>query len=317
MRSPSPLAAWPLVALLVVALSGCGLFDDDDRAIPSTTSPATTVGPEVLDAGSAPRKQLRLTFAEGATTTVAISFDLDVTQESGGTTQALDTPLVTETVRFTVDRVEGDEADVSFAFTGVALDRAGTDLTDQEHLELTADLQGLVGVGGTGLVTDRGAFTAFSYDTPADLDPSVAATLEQFEDQVATITLPMPAEPLGVGGRWRTTTATTLAGITLDQVTTYEITGFTDSGVAYTATSEQSAAGQDLAPGTLAAGTTARLVSADVSGTGTGTMDLGSLVATATSTLSGTQVIDLTQGDAPTVRLTQRLDVALTVTAAG
>lgn len=319
MRSPSPIAA--LVALVLVT-GGCGLFDDDETTPAATTSIATTPAttttttgpePEVLEAGVAPRERLRLRFTEGASTAVVLTLDLDVTQESAGTTQTLDSPVVTETVRFTVDRVDGDEADISFAFTEIGLDRAGTDLTDQEHLELTADLQDLVGLGGTGRLTNRGALTAFSYETPADLDPAVAATLDQFEDQFAIIALPLPGEALGVGGRWRSTTTTTLAGVTVDQVTTYEITDLTDTGVAYEATSEQSASSQDLDDAGLPSGTTARLVSSDVSGTGSGTMDRGSIVAKATSTLSGTQVVDISEGGGPPVRLIQRLDVVLAV----
>lgn len=317
------------VTLLLLVPSGCGLFDDDgDAAGTSTTPPTTTVAPdpepEVLEVGAAPRKELRLRFTAGDTTTVAIAFDLDVTQESAGTTQELDTPVVTETVRFTVDAVEpgagpdgGPEAQVSFAFTAVSLDRAGTDLTEQEHAELTADLQGLVGLGGSGRLDDRGAFRDLAYELPDGLDPSVEASLRQFEDQLSSIALPLPTEPLGVGGRWRTTTTTTLAGVTLDQVTTYEVTALTDTGVAYAATTEQVAEEGDLDPATLADGSTARLLSSDVTGTGTGTMDLASLVATASTRLTGTQVVELAAEGGEPIRLTQQLDVGLTVEPAG
>ena len=324
MRSPTTLAA--LAGALVLALGGCGLFDEDETTSPTTTTPAittppatTTTGPRpaVVDVGDSPRRALRLSFTTGATTSAALTFDLDVSQESQGTTQSLDSPVVTEAVRFTVDRVDGDEADISFAFTEVGLDRAGTDLTDQEYFELTADLQDLVGVGGTGRVTEQGAFTAFSYETPADLDPKVADTLRQFEDQLPTIVVPLPTEPLGIGGSWRTTTTTTLAGVTLDQTTTYEITDLTDQTMAYQATSQQSASEQDIdAPG-LPSGTTVRLISSDVSGTSSGALELDSLVATTTSKLSGTQEIDLSEGSGPPQRLTQRLEVVLSVKTSG
>lgn len=335
MRSPTTLAAQagalagaPVLALLVLALGGCGLFDRSETTTSTTTntranptsslSTTTTLPmPDVVEEGDTPRRALRLRFTKGATTTAELTSDLDVSQESAGTTQSLDSPVVTETVRFRVERVDGDTADISFAFTKAGLDRAGTDLTDQEYIELTADLHDLVGVGGTGRVTGRGTFTAFSYETPTGLDPRVADTLRQFEDQLPTIVVPLPTQPLGIGGRWRTTTTTTLAGITLDQITTYEITGLTDQKVAYRATTDQSAGEQDIeAPG-LPAGTTVRLISSDVSGTSSGTLELDSLVSTVTSKLSGTQVIDLSDGSLPPNRLTQRLDVVLSVKTAG
>ncbi|HEX2577449.1 MAG TPA: hypothetical protein VHK88_13925, partial [Aquihabitans sp.] len=172
-------------------------------------------------------------------------------------------------------------------------------------------LQELVGLGGTGRVTPKGAFRSFAYDVPADVDPSVLATLQQFEQQLPALAVPLPDEPIGVGGRWRTTGRTTLAGVTLDQVTTYEVTKLTDTGVAYDVTTTQRAAEQALAG--LPEGTTARLVSSDVAGTGSGSLELDALVASATSTLTGTQELELVRGTEPAAALTQQLDVAVTV----
>lgn len=312
---PSSISAWPLLAATVLMVGGCSLFDDDQA---SPVSPTTTVpAVKVLDSGRAPRKVLRLHFVEGATTTLDLSLDLDVAQKGDGAPQALNSPVIRETVRFTTERVDGTEADISFLFTAASVDRTGTDLTGAEHLELTADLQQLVGLGGTGRVNDRGTFTAFGYDLPDGLDSDVTATLRQIEQQLTAVALPLPIEPLGVGARWRTTTTATLAGIALDQVTTYEITGLTDSGVSYRSTTRQQAAAQPIDPATMPAGTSARLVSAEVTGTGTGTMDLDSLAATSSSTLSGTQVVDLTRNKLRPVRLTQQLDLTITVAATG
>lgn len=316
-RRTSPLVAGAVATALVLA--GCGLFgggSDTDRS-PATTASTTTTTPEpeLLDAGSAPRTALRLRFTEGESTTVALSFDLDVTQQSGGAEQVLDSPTVREEVRFTVDRVEGDEAVVSFRFTAAATDPEAAGLTPEERLALDADLQQLLGVGGLGRVDERGAFTSFAYDLPADLDPEVAASLDQFEGQLTDLALPVPAEPLGVGARWRTTSERTLAGTTVAQTTTYEITAIDGSVVRYTATTEQSATDQVIDPDTLPSGTTATLVSADLRGTVTGTMDLTSLVATSIATTTGEQIVDLTPAGGPVVRLTQQLDLAVSVTA--
>lgn len=317
-RRTSPLVAGALAASLV--LGGCSLFDDgpgDDGATPRTTTTTTTPEPELLDAGAAPRTALRLRFTEGATTTVALAFDLDVTQQSGGAEQVLDSPRVEEEVRFTVDRVEGDEAVVSFVFTEAAIDPEATGLTPEERLQLDADLQQLVGVGGLGRVDERGALTSFAYDLPDGLDPEVEASIDQFEGQLTDLTLPVPAEPLGVGARWRTTTESTLAGATVARTTTYEITAIEGSTVTYTAATEQTAADQEIDPGTLPDGATATLVSADLTGSATGTLDLTSIVASSTASTTGTQVVDLTPAGAETVRLTQQLDLAVSVTAVG
>lgn len=293
--------------------SGCSLFDDGASSAPPSTTTTTVPNPEVLEVGQAPLRDLRLRLQEGTTTTVTVAVDLDVTQDPGPSEEALDSPTVSETVTFTVDDVEGDRAELSFAFTAVDVERSGTDLTEEEHRQLVADLQDLVGIGGSGRVTDRGHFTAFSYDLPEDLAPRLAASVGQFEDQLGDLAVPLPTEPLGVGARWRTRSSSTLAGAQLDQESTWEITAITDREVSYQVTSTLDAADQTLDAADLPAGTTARLVSAKASGTATGTMDLDSVVATSESSLTGTQTVEFSNGDDTPTTFDQRLDLAVTV----
>ncbi|QXC59460.1 hypothetical protein KSP35_13735 [Aquihabitans sp. G128] len=322
MRRRSPLAPLLLAVALVVPLTGCGLFgSDDDAAPPSTTSaaPTSTTQPasQVLDAGAEPRQALRLRFAEGATTTATIRLDLDVSQQSSGHTQALDSPAVVETVRFTVDRVHAGGADLSFTFTDAQVDRTGTSLSDGEHLALTAEVHQLVGVGGTATVTDQGQLGDLSYQLPDDLDPDLAATLDQAQDQLAALAVPLPDEAVGVGARWKTDATSTLAGLEVRTETTYEITAIDGDDVAYTATTEQTADPQPVDLATLPTGTTARLVSSDVTGSAKGTLSLTAPVAGSSSSSKGTQVVDVTRGTAAPVRLTQQLETAVVVKVAG
>ncbi|MCU1499981.1 MAG: hypothetical protein JWM47_3934 [Acidimicrobiales bacterium] len=316
MRSRCPLAAWLLAAALAAGLGGCGLFDDEPRAT-STTPVASTApprsGPSVLDAGSTPRTELRLRFTEGATTTVELTIDLDIDQQSGGRTQALHNPPVSETVRFTVDRVRGGEADVSFTFVEVSIDRKGSGVTDAEYLTLVAEVQPLIGLGGTGTLTDTGRFSGFTYDLPKGLDRDVAAVLEQARDQFATLAVPLPSVAVGVGARWEADTTATLSGVTVHQTTTYEITAIAGDVVTYEATTAQDARPQPLDPASLPSGTSVRLVSSELTGKTTGTLELTSVMADSRYRATGTQVIDLTVGPAAPQRLTQQITAAVAV----
>ena len=320
-----PPAAWLLLGATATLFSGCGLFEDEAPATTTAPKPTTTSSPapqraaepEVLDTGTAPRQELRLRLVQGARATIALTVDLNVTQQSAGTDQALNGPPVTETVEFTVGKVQDDHGEISFRFTDVAVDRTGSGLTDAEYLTVTADAQALIGLGGRGQVTDRGVFSDLTYDDATDLNPAVQSSLRQFEGQVDTLTPTLPEEALGVGARWQSADTITASGISVDQVTTYEITELTAEQVSYTAVVKQSAAAQDADLADLPAGTTARLLSADLTGSATATLSFAGLVASGISTLKGVQTIDLSQGKVAPVRLDQRLDLTIMVRAAG
>lgn len=319
--SPSLRRTWALVATLSLTITGCGLFGDDepDTSAPTSTTVAitTTTVPEssveVLDAGTEPRTPLRLQFREGDTTTVALTVDLDVTQTSGGDRQALAAPAVREVVTLTVDGVDDGEAMISLAFTEAAVVRANTDLSDDEAAQIDADLAALVGVRGSGRITEFGELSAFRYDLPDGIDPGVRTTLERTRSELHALALPLPSDPVGVGARWRATTTSRIGGFPLRQEITYELTGIEGSTVRYTAEVRQYAEDQEVALDDLPEGTTARLVSSRVEGSASGTMDLTSVAATARSTLAGTQVIDLQRSGEPDRRLTQELGITVVV----
>lgn len=327
MRPRHLLATEPVLRRAVVlgaaalALTSCGLFGDDE---PSTATPTSTTAPvttttipetsvELLDAGAAPLAPLRLQFREGDTTTATLTVDLEVSQTSSGTRQELDTPAVREVVTLTVDGVVNREALVSLAFTEAAVVRTDTDLSDAEAAVIDQQLAALEGIRGSGRITELGELTSFRYELPDDLDQGVRTTLERTRSELDALALPLPAEPVGVGARWRAIATSRIGGFPLRQETTYELTGIDGGTVRYTAEVRQFAEDQDVALDDLPSGTTSHLVSSRVEGSASGIMDLTSVMATARSELHGTQVVDLRTSGEPDRRLTQELGVTVVV----
>lgn len=311
-RPVGPLRA--LVGVLsVVILVATGCTDTNDTPAPTPTPPTTEApNPELLDAGDPPRRPLRLDPRPGTSEAVVVTVDLGVVQVVDGTEQALDAPPISQTVVLTVDAVDGGLAEVSLLVTDAAVDAEGTDLSDAEILILTEEASQAVGIAGRAQVDTRGELRSFRYTLPDDVDPALATTLGQLEGQIAALVVPLPEEAVGVGARWRVRSTTTLGGAAVDQVTTYTLTDLTDDGITYTASVDQRADEQVLTLPGVADGTRGRLVSSQVTGTSTGTVEAGSLTSAAASTLTGTQVIDLVDDERP-LRLTQRLDLAVTV----
>lgn len=289
------LRALTAAAALSLAVAGCSWFGDGQSATTSTAAPTTTTMPpalEVLDPGAEPRQVLELRFEKGDSATVAITSNLKITAVDGPT--ALDPPPVVQTVRFDIDRVHGDEADVSFELLKVEIDDADGTLSDIELIGLTVELESMVGLRGTGTVDRRGELSSFRYGLPDDLDAAVTDTLDRLEQDVASMGVPLPEVPVGEGARWRARDTIEANGVRTEQVITYEIATIEGETVTYSATIEQSSPAQDLPDRTLPSGTTARLLAATARGQMTGTLLLGSVVSPAELVMSGQQKVEVT-----------------------
>ncbi|MEO6627703.1 MAG: hypothetical protein ABIP03_03965 [Aquihabitans sp.] len=314
------------ILLATSVLTGCALFGQEDPTVTGSPAPAVGRATEpttvVLNRGAAPRRALRMNLKAGDVTTVALTIDLEIVQrdadqadqaEAGDSVdQIIDPPAIREVVRFRVDRVAGDVADLSFAFTGATVDRTGTNLTDPEFVELTASVQKIIGLGGQGQITNRGVVQNFRYDPPEDIDPNVATALRNAEDQMGALAFPLPVEAVGVGAQWRSTTQSKVSGISVRQTTTYNLTAVAGDTLTYTATTRQEAAEQPVEEPSGA--TTAKVVSSEVRGSGSGTTNLDSLRAEGKSTLQVSQVID--QGatkSLPARRVVQELELTVTI----
>ena len=309
--------------LATSVLTGCALFGQEDPTVTGSPAPAVGRATEpttvVLDRGAAPRRALRMNLKAGDVTTVALTVDLEIAQRDADDAKAgasgdqkIDPPAIREVVRFRVDRVAGGVADLSFAFTGATVDRTGTNLTDPEFVELTASVQKIIGLGGQGQITDRGVVQNFRYDPPEDIDPNVATALRNAEDQMGALAFPLPVEAVGVGAQWRSTTQSKISGISVRQTTTYDLTAVAGDMLTYKATTRQEAAEQTVEEPSGA--TTAKVVSSEVRGSGSGTTNLDSLRAEGKSTLHVSQVID--QGatkSLPARRVVQVLELTVTI----
>lgn len=284
-------------------MAGCSWITDGEDTATATSAPApmptptptpTTQPPalEVLDPGAEPRQVLELRFVKGDSATVELTSDLKIVDVDGPA--AIDPPPVVQTVRFDVDRVNADQADVSFEVTGVTIDDPLGTLEAAELVQLTAALDAMVGLRGTGTIDRRGAFSSFAYDLPAGLDPDVTDALGRLEQDVATMGVPLPEVPVGIGARWRARDTIDANGVRTEQVTTYEITTIDGDGVGYTAAVDHSSPPQDLPDRALPSGTTARLLAATARGQLTGTLRLDSVVSPAELTMSGQQKVEVT-----------------------
>ena len=226
-------------ALAAVVLAACGqesgapAADETSSSAPSpspslfpTASPTPTDTPvaasgdvtiELLEAGAAPRQVMRLDPEAGRSGRLEMRMEMDTTIVlDGEPLPQVDLPPFVMGMSATVDEVTDDTVRMSYSYDTVGLD--GTDPGGVE--QVLASMEGLT---GTLTTTRSGAFVDGDVQVPDGLHPTVASSMEQFEQQLASMAVPLPTEPVGSGARWRVGTAFGLNGLETQNTATYEL----------------------------------------------------------------------------------------------
>lgn len=297
--------ALPALLLSIAVLGGCGLFGGDDgekagagAAATTTLATTTTTVPdrrvEVLDAGAAPLRPLRLTFTAGQQVTTTSTFDLDASQD-GGRVEVVDAPAVVQRSTLRVDAVApgGASATVTVVIEDLHTSRADNDLSDAEAAALDERLGRVEGLRGTGTLTADGRFEDLTYTPPPGGDAGAEEDARQAAEQVRSLSVPLPTEPVGVGARWRVITTTESGDVEVRQEATYRLTAADGPVIRYTADLVQVGRAGDLPD---AGGTAVRLRSSRLTGTLSAVQDLRTLGATGRSELAGSQQLTVGSG---------------------
>lgn len=318
-------AAAGAVAAAVV-LAGCSLFGSDgDTPTATTTAPSTTSTtaaptarsqpPELLDAGDEPRQALRVAYTEGDTAEITFTSDIEIAQESDGRIQRIDSPPVAQVLTYTVGTVTDAGAELTVRIDSIAAKGKGTGMTEEELAAFDEELAPLAGIEGTTTVTPLGEIDAIAFDVPDDLPEALAAQIEALEDQLPALGPAFPAQAVGVGASWRTTSTSSTGGAEVETVSTITVTAIGEGTVEYRADIRVSAEPQAIELTGLPEGTTARLDSSVTTGSSTGTMGLDRPDLALRTGLTGEQQITLTS-DTATTELTQTIDTAYVVATA-
>ncbi len=202
------------LSVFVLSLAACG-GDDSDLA-----SPADCDGPlqlTVQDNGSQPHQLMELSPSVGDVVTLDLTMDTDISARvDGDSPQSQSVPGMRFGLEVTVADVSDDEIDLTFVY-----DDAGFDGDPMVQDALDA----LVGVTGNLTVTKAGAFVQGGFDA-GQLAPELGELVDQFDRQLADLTIPWPDEPVGVGAEWEVVTSVEVAGIGFCNVASYELLAF-------------------------------------------------------------------------------------------
>ncbi|AYY12144.1 hypothetical protein EF847_04910 [Actinobacteria bacterium YIM 96077] len=200
-------------AVLVLVLAAC----DDDPAV----SADDCAGPPevtVTEPGAEPHEIMEHSPTAGDTATLDMRTTTEISAEvDGDRVPASPVPPMLLGMELTVDEVGDDEIAMSFVYDYG--ETPGGDPAVQRVLD------SLVGVSGSVTTTRSGAFVDGGIDE-GDLDPAMSEMVDQLEQQLAQLTIPLPAEPVGVGAAWEAASSVEIDGVTTCNFTTYRLAEF-------------------------------------------------------------------------------------------
>jgi hypothetical protein len=195
------------------------------QAPPPAAQPVPKIS--LVAPGGSPRQVLRLAPRAGASQVFDVSMRMESTQTVSGREMTADAiPGLRFAFRTTVRQAApGGEVVYDAECVGAdAFDVPGAPASDPALVEQArASLQALLGLRGSGHLTDRGVSRGTTFDVPADADlQSQVQMLERLLDQ----SVPLPQEPVGPGGSWRMVTSLHDQGVPVTQTSVYTLKGF-------------------------------------------------------------------------------------------
>jgi hypothetical protein len=201
------------LAAVLLAATACG--GDGDLADASECDGGPEV--KVSDAGSEPRRMMELAPTVGDSVALDMRMDMEIDATVDGEsapTQPI--PPIELGMRMTVEDVSEDEIELSFVY-------------DQVHVDdptLQGTLSTIVDSSGTIVTTRNGAYVDGEFEAAPGMDPAMAATADQLEQQLADMTIPLPSEPVGTGAEWEVESSLELNGVAFCNSYTYRLVEF-------------------------------------------------------------------------------------------
>ncbi len=256
--------------------------EPDAATADAPASPAAT-RLRLLVPGAEPRLAPRYALVAGLEQRAALAMSTEL--ELGATGQRMPTALpktrmlLTATVGPDADTASPErETTVRLAIAEAGLAPGAEPGPTRAGERLAEVIRALRGLEGQKLVSARGLSRRFSLAFPEghagpDTVAALAPIVQGFERAIDQMTVPLPAEPIGVGAKWEVQDQVEEAGMMLDQTTTFEATAVARDKLTLRFAVTLAAPPGELA-GTLAGGLSAKVKSLSGSGEGTIEVDL-------------------------------------------
>lgn len=237
--------------------------------VPSRVPTAADSPPkvELIDAGREPRRELRLTFTKGATFERVMSMQMGAELVvNGELLPRAPVPTISMPVRGTIESVD-EHGDARYSAEMSEATIEGMDLPPAAMAMIKVSLADIAGTRIAGRVSPRGLQSDGKITTKS-MNPQFLATMDSLKQSFGQMSVPLPVEAIGVGGKWSVTSDITINGMPLRQRAVYTVVSVSERGVMLRLSAEQSLQSPDAKMENLPAGTegVARSLSGTYSG---------------------------------------------------
>ena len=223
---------------------------------------------KLLEPGATPRQSLRLAPLLGAHHIVDLL--MRVTNERAMDGNKLPVSQAPAT-KMSFDMVVTDisSGEVSYAFECIDADLVGDPTAPDPMLPIMREsIVPLIGLRGTGVLSDRAESLRTTVTRPAVVDPVLEPHLEGIQRLLEQLTTPFPTEAVGIGGKWEVTNTLDQEGFKVQQTVVCTLAASDGRTVEINVEILQRADPQPMVTAGLPPGAAANLLSYTSNGTG-------------------------------------------------
>jgi hypothetical protein len=249
----------------------------------------------VSSTGAQPRTALRYKLAAGTKETMLVATGIGISMVMEGMSMpAMELPTMKMTADLAVTSVT-PAGDITYdmAYTDMTAEALpGTDPSVATMMQAAAG--GIKALKGSFTVSDRGIIKSSTLNMDAITDPTLRQTLSAVSSSLQSLSMPLPAESVGVGAKWEVRQATKATGAVTFQRIECELVSVDAQAATIKMKMEQIVPPQAISNPAVP-GVTMNVEKAAGAGEGTTTVRFGSLVPTSemSSNIAMTMAMDL------------------------
>lgn len=246
-----------------------------DKVLPVGSPPIV----RLLDAGAEPRGDLSYSLAKGSSQKMVMVMEMAVTiKAKGHSVPQLPMPRMTMTFdTTTTDQSPAGEFKVTSRLTGTTVDPSGGQ-QEQIARALRPQIESLRGLGMVYWVGSKGHVRDVKVDVPAGVPPTAQQLMSGMSQSFESMVTPLPAEPVGTGGRWQVVSRMASGGTDVLQSAVYTLKARSGARATLDVAIVQISATDTYHTAQMPAGMTVKVRSFSSTGSGTTEVDLKSVV---------------------------------------